>query len=119
MPRSSDDLVRMGRFFSATTFLNAGNITHTPAYGHMISLGIQHAVTLRNASDVQVRNAEAFRAYIGETEKFVTFAAGHATIGYRMRSDPADAKLPADRPGDGRRAGDQRQDRHAHKPGLR
>ena len=90
VPRSADDLVRMGRFFSATSFLSAGNITHTPCYGHMISLGIQHAVTLRNASDVQVRNAEAYRAHVAATERFITFAAGHATIGYRMRPDPAD-----------------------------
>ena len=52
----------MGRFFSATTFLGAGNITHTPAYGHMIALGIQHAVTLCNASEEQVRNVrDAYR----------------------------------------------------------
>ena len=34
VPRTSDDLVRMGKCFSATTFLSAGNVTHTPAYGH-------------------------------------------------------------------------------------
>jgi aromatic ring hydroxylase len=90
VPRSADDLVRMGRFFSATTFLGAGNITHTPAYGHMIALGIQHAVTLCNASEEQVRNANAYRAHIAATGRFVTFAAGHATIGYRLRPDPAE-----------------------------
>ena len=90
VPLSADDLVRMGRFFSATTFLGAGNITHTPAYGHMIALGIQHAVTLRNASEAQVRNANAYRAHIAATGRFVTFAAGHATIGYRLRPDPAE-----------------------------
>ena len=36
-----EDLARMGRCFSATTFLSAGNITHTPAYGHLIALGVQ------------------------------------------------------------------------------
>ncbi len=45
---------RMGRCFSATCFLTAGNITHTPAYGHMIALGVLHAVGLRNASAQQV-----------------------------------------------------------------
>ena len=44
LPRSADDLTRMGKCFSATTFLSAGNITHTPAYGHLISLGILAAV---------------------------------------------------------------------------
>ena len=39
LPKSADDLVGMGRSFSATTFLSAGNITHTPAYGQLIALG--------------------------------------------------------------------------------
>ncbi|TMJ24620.1 MAG: hypothetical protein E6G95_17900 [Alphaproteobacteria bacterium] len=49
VPRTSEDLVRMGKCFSATTFLSAGNITHTPAYGHMIALGVLHAVGLHGA----------------------------------------------------------------------
>ena len=44
VPRSADDLGRMGRCFAATCFLSAGNITHTPAYGHLIALGVLHAV---------------------------------------------------------------------------
>ncbi|HVZ10145.1 4-hydroxyphenylacetate 3-hydroxylase N-terminal domain-containing protein [Rhodopila sp.] len=90
VPRTADDLVRMGRFFSATTFLGAGNVTHTPAYGHLIALGIQHAVTLRRASEEQVRNAGTYRAQIAATGRFITFAAGQAPIGHRMRPDPAD-----------------------------
>src|SRR5260221_11453594 len=34
VPRSPDDLARMGRCFAPATFLTAGNITHPPAYGH-------------------------------------------------------------------------------------
>ena len=88
VPRSADDLARMGRCFSATTFLSAGNITHTPAYGHLIALGILHAVGLRKASPEQVANAEAYRAEIARTGRFLTFAAGAATIGYRLRDNP-------------------------------
>ena len=80
----------MGRCFAATTFRSAGNITHTPAYGHMIALGVLHAVGTRNASAVQIRNAEAYRAEIARTGRFLTFASGAATIGYRMRPDPAE-----------------------------
>src|SRR5258708_25227387 len=36
VPMTSDDLIGMGRSFAQTTFLSAGNITHTPAYGHLI-----------------------------------------------------------------------------------
>ena len=44
----------MGRCFSATTFLSAGNITHTPAYGNLIALGILDAVQQRNVSPEQI-----------------------------------------------------------------
>jgi aromatic ring hydroxylase len=87
VPRSAEDLSRMGRCFSATTFLTAGNVTHTPAYGHLIALGILHAVGLRNASREQVANAEAYRAEIARTGRFLTFAAGAAPIGHRLRED--------------------------------
>jgi aromatic ring hydroxylase len=90
VPRSAEDLARMGRCFSATTFLSAGNITHTPAYGHLIALGVLHAVGLRNASAQQLANAEAYRALIAGSGRFLTFAAGAATIGYRLRPDPAE-----------------------------
>ncbi len=90
VPRSAQDLARMGRCFSATTFPTAGNITHTPAYGHLIALGVLHAVGLRNASPAQLVQAEAYRAEIARTGRFVTFAAGAAPIGHRLRPDPAD-----------------------------
>jgi aromatic ring hydroxylase len=90
LPRSADDLGRMGRCFAATAFETAGNVTHTPAYGHMIALGVLHAVGLRNASPQQVASAEAYRAYIAATGRFLTFAAGAATIGYRLRENPAE-----------------------------
>jgi aromatic ring hydroxylase len=90
VPRSADDLARMGRCFQATTFLTAGNMTHTPAYGHLIALGVLHAVGLRGASPEQVANAEAYRAEIASTGRFLTFASGAATIGYRLREDPGE-----------------------------
>ena len=90
VPRDASDLSRMGRCFAATTFPTAGNITHTPAYGHLIALGVLHAVGQRNASAAQVENAEAYRAEIARTGRFLTFAAGAATIGYRMRADAAE-----------------------------
>jgi 4-hydroxyphenylacetate 3-monooxygenase len=80
----------MGRCFSATTFLSGGNITHTPAYGHMIALGVLHAVGQRSAAAAQVQNAEAYRAEIARSGRFLTFASGAATIGYRMRTEPCE-----------------------------
>jgi len=88
LPRNAADLRGMGRSFSATTFLNAGNLTHTPAYGHLIALGILAAVQDRNVSAKQIADAEAYRTYITASGRFLTFCAGAATIGYRMRPDP-------------------------------
>jgi 4-hydroxyphenylacetate 3-monooxygenase len=90
VPKNAQDLARMGRCFSATTFLSAGNITHTPAYGHLIALGVLHAVSLVKGLDKQIANAEAYRAEIARTGRFLTFAAGAAPIGYRLRPDPAE-----------------------------
>lgn len=90
VPRTADDLSRMGRCFSKTCFESAGNITHTPAYGHLIALGVLHAVGLRNASAQQVLNADAYRAHIAATGRFLTFASGAATIGYRLRENPTE-----------------------------
>src|SRR5262245_62121422 len=88
VPRSAEDLSRMGRCFSKTIFLSAGNITHTPAYGHLIALGVLYAVNQRKASPQQSASAEAYRASIADSGRFLTFAAGAATIGYRLREGP-------------------------------
>jgi 4-hydroxyphenylacetate 3-monooxygenase len=89
-PHDSADLVGMGRSFAKTTFLGAGNITHTPAYGHLISLGVLTAVQECNASPGQVANALAYRKQIAETGRFLTFCGGAAPIGFRMRENPAE-----------------------------
>jgi aromatic ring hydroxylase len=89
VPKSSDDLRGMGRCFAATTFLSAGNITHTPAYGNLIALGILDAVQQRNVSPEQIANAAAYRTLIARTQRFLTFSAGAATIGYRFRENPS------------------------------
>jgi 4-hydroxyphenylacetate 3-monooxygenase len=90
VPESPADLRAMGRCFSATTFLAAGNVTHTPAYGHLIALGILDAVQRRNVSREQVAFAAEYRALIARTGRFLTFSAGAATIGQRLSPDPAE-----------------------------
>ncbi len=90
VPRSPDDLRAMGRCYAATTFPTAGNVTHTPAYGHLIALGVHDAVLQRHPAPEQAANAEAYRATIARTGRFLTFCAGAATIGARLREDPAD-----------------------------
>ena len=59
LPKTSDDLIGMGRSFAKTIFLSAGNITHTPAYGHLIAMGVLTAVQERNVSAKQLADAAA------------------------------------------------------------
>jgi 4-hydroxyphenylacetate 3-monooxygenase len=89
LPKTSQDLIGMGRSFAKTLFLSAGNITHTPAYGHLISMGVLTAVQQIKHSDEQIANASAYRELIAETGRFATFCGGAATIGFRLREDPA------------------------------
>ena len=42
-PTKFEDLIGIGRSFARTIFLSAGNITHTPAYGNLIALGVLSA----------------------------------------------------------------------------
>ncbi len=89
LPRTADDLRRLGQSFSATTFINAGNVTHTPAYGHLIALGIETTVSAYGKFPVEAENAAAYRASIADSGRFLTFSSGQATIGTRMHLDPA------------------------------
>src|SRR6516165_10667308 len=88
VPKSADDLCGMGRSFAKTTFLSAGNITHTPAYGNLIALGVITAAQEYNAPAEQIANAVAYRDNLAATGRFLTFCGGAATIGYRLRDDP-------------------------------
>src|SRR5205823_7882124 len=47
VPTTPDQLRAMGRSYAATIFPTAGNVTHTPAYGHLIALGVHDAVLQR------------------------------------------------------------------------
>jgi len=89
LPKTSADLIGMGRSFSKTLFLSAGNLTHTPAYGNLIAMGVLTAVEERNVSPQQIADARAYRELIATTGRFLTFCGGAAPIGVRLRPDPA------------------------------
>src|SRR5258706_2496777 len=67
--------------------MTAGNMPHTPGYGNLIALGILDVVQQRNVSPQQITAAAAYRDLIVRTGRFLTFSAGAATIGYRLRED--------------------------------
>ena len=87
LPRTSADLRAMGRSYAETIFLTAGNMTHTPGYGNLIALGLLDVVQQRNVCPEQIASAVAYRDLIARTGRFLTFSAGAATIGYRLRED--------------------------------
>jgi aromatic ring hydroxylase len=88
LPRTPADLRAMGRSYAATIFPTAGNVTHTPGYGNLIALGLHDVVRQRNVSAEQMASAAAYRELIARTGRFLTFSAGAATIGARLREDP-------------------------------
>jgi 4-hydroxyphenylacetate 3-monooxygenase len=90
LPRTADDLIDMGRSFAKTTFLSAGNITHTPAYGNLITLGVLTAAQTLGASQEHIAEAMAYRELIARTGRFLTYCGGAPIIGQRMRPDPHD-----------------------------
>jgi len=90
LPRTVEEVVAIGRAISKTIFLSAGNITHTPHYGHLIAMGVLVAAETRNAGPQHAENAEAYRREIVRDQRFVTFCGGAAIIGQRLQPNPAD-----------------------------
>src|SRR4029077_798936 len=55
---------------------------------NLIALGLQDVVRQRKVSPEQGASAAAYRDLLARTGRFLTFSAGAATIGYRLREDP-------------------------------
>ena len=90
LPRTKDDVIGMGRSFAHTLLLSAGNVTHDPAYGNLIALGVLTTVQAQNVPPEQVGNALAYREMIARTGRFITYCGGAPIIGQRLQLDPAD-----------------------------
>ncbi len=90
LPKSIDEVRGLGLTITKSIFLSAGNITHTPLYGHLIAMGVLVAAETRNAAPHYIANAEAYRQEIVRDQRFVTFCGGAAIIGQRMQPNPAD-----------------------------
>jgi aromatic ring hydroxylase len=88
VPTTPADLRAMGRSYAQTIFLTAGNMTHTPGYGNLIALGIHDVALQQDVSPAQIQAAAAYRDLLARTGRFLTFSAGAATIGYRLREEP-------------------------------
>jgi aromatic ring hydroxylase len=89
LPRTSDEVIAIGRAITKTIFLSAGNITHTPQYGNLIAMGVLVAAETRNAGPHYAANAASYREMIARTGRFLTFCGGAPIIGQRLNPDPA------------------------------
>ncbi|MGE5272047.1 MAG: 4-hydroxyphenylacetate 3-hydroxylase N-terminal domain-containing protein [Thiohalocapsa sp.] len=90
LPRSSEELVAIGRSIAKTVFLSAGNITHTPHYGNLIAMGVLVAAQTKNVSPEQIGHAMAYRDELAKTGRFLTYCGGAPIIGQRLQPDPKD-----------------------------
>jgi len=90
LPKTSAEIIAIGRAIQSTIFLSAGNITHTPHYGHLIALGVLTAAETRHAGSHYADNAMAYRDMMASTGRFLTFCGGSSVIGQRMHPDPKD-----------------------------
>jgi 4-hydroxyphenylacetate 3-monooxygenase len=92
LPMSADDLTAMGKAYEAIIFPTAGNLTHDAAYGNVITMTIVDAVQRMKVSQKQVDDIFAYRKLIQDEGRFMTYASGNATIGYRYREDPKERR---------------------------
>ena len=87
-PKTSADLQGMGRALRAVLFRNGGNITHSPAYGALIALGLENHLKTMNNPTEEIAAAEGYRDSLARNGRCLTFAGGGALIGTRLRQDP-------------------------------
>ena len=90
LPKTSAEIIAIGHAIQSTIFLSAGNITHTPLYGHLIALGVLTAAETRGAGAQYAANLMAYRDMMASTGRFLTFCGGAPVFGQRMQSDPKD-----------------------------
>ncbi len=89
-PKTSEDLMRLGKAISAVHFETGGNMTHTPGYGALIALGMLNVLKGLNNSSEEIEAAEAYFEDLTESGRFLTFAGGGPLIGARLREAESD-----------------------------
>ena len=75
IPETADDLQRIGRAVRELAFDNAGNITHPPSYGAMITLGILDCVARMGQKPEFQERAAAYRDEVAAKQLFITMGA--------------------------------------------
>ena len=89
-PETADDLRHLGKAISATHFAGGGNVTHTPAYGALISLGLLNVLSRVDESNEEIEVARDYLESLPKGGRFLTYAGGGPLIGTRLRPDEND-----------------------------
>ena len=89
-PETADDLRHLGKAISATHFAGGGNVTHTPAYGALISLGLLNVLSRVDESTEEIEVARDYLESLPKGGRFLTYAGGGPLIGARLRPDEND-----------------------------
>ena len=90
IPKTAQELRRLGKEISSVHFTTGGNMTHTPGYGALISLGILDTVKMLNLAPEDAEKAAAYRDMIARTGRFLTFSSGGPPVGFRFREEEKD-----------------------------
>ena len=94
IPRSPEDLARLGHSIYAQAFVSAGNVTHTPAYGALIALGILDAAEIiGDAGGGRPASAKAYRDSLERDGFFLTLTGGASVLGDRFREPSEHSSL--------------------------
>jgi 4-hydroxyphenylacetate 3-monooxygenase len=91
IPETPDDFKRLGTAIYEQGFVTAGNVTHTPAYGALIALGVlEVAATMGESGGGRPEVIGAYRDYLAKTGRFLTLTGGASILGDRFKTDPAE-----------------------------
>ena len=94
VPRSAEELARLGSSIYAQAFISAGNVTHTPAYGALIALGVLDAVEIIGEADGgRPSIARGYRDALANEGLFLTLTGGASVLGDRFRDPSEHASL--------------------------
>ena len=93
VPTTVEHVRRMGAAFRDELLRTAGNVTHNPAYGGLLALGLVDLVSAVPDLHGRVDHARALHRSIVTTGRFITFASRVGAVSDRFR--PAGAREPA------------------------
>ena len=94
LAQTIEDIRRLGRSIYAISFRSAGNVTHTPGYGHLIAIGIVDALKSGNLPSDRIAAAEANLESLERDGRSTLAAATQDSASSRRRARAPGGLLP-------------------------